>query len=175
MPVQKQFTKEIIFNDDIEITYPEGGGTFTARYLSRKIYLLLFLLIPAVCFASGPYGRISAGYNNTLSIGVGWSVSDNFTVGAEANAWSLLCGVVGGLDARYYFSNWCVKPFADVMIGYGLLGVTYDRQNFYDFAFRAMAGISWRRFDLGAGVTYDNFYQCWPAVTLSYTLPFKAK
>lgn len=143
--------------------------------MNKKIYLLLLLLIPAVCSASEPYGRISAGYNNTISIGAGWRFSDNLTVGAEANGWSMLCGVVGGLDARYYFSDWSVKPFADVMVGYGLLGVTYDLQNYYDFAYRAMAGINWRRFDLGAGVTYDSFYQGWPVVTLSYTIPFRAR
>ena len=118
--------------------------------MKRKIYLLILFLIPVVCSASEPYGRISAGYNNTLSVGVGWRFSDNFTLGAEANGWSSLCGVVGGLDARYYFSNRSVKPFADIMIGYGLLGLTYDCQNYYAFAYRAMAGISWRRFDLGA-------------------------
>lgn len=143
--------------------------------MKRKIYVLLLLLMPLVCSASEPYGRISAGYNNTLSIGVGCCFSENFTLGAEVNGWSLMCGVVGGLDARYYFSNWSVKPYADVMLGYGLLGMTYDCENYYDFAYRAMAGINWRRFDLGVGLTYDNFYQRWPVVTLSYTFPFKTE
>lgn len=87
--------------------------------MKKKIYLLQLLFIPVICSANEPYGRISAGYNNTISVGAGWRFSENFSLGAEATGWSSLCGVAGGLDARYYFSNWSVKPLADVMICYG--------------------------------------------------------
>ena len=143
----------------------------------KHIFILIaFLFSSAAAFAqylpSAVYVRPSIGYKNTLGLGVGYTNIKNFSVGAEVIGWSDLCGIVGGVDARYYVTYSVVRPFVDLFVGYGQLGMTYQYQSYYDFAYRAMLGINWRGFDLGGGVTYDSFYHLAPVATLSYTIPF---
>lgn len=143
--------------------------------MKKALLIIVLFFAPVVCFAGEHFGRISAGYYNTFGVAAGYSFSDNFSLGVEASAWSDFCGLIGGVDARYRFSDWTVKPFADVMVGYGMLGKTLEYEDYYDFAFRAMPGVSWKRFDLGVGVAYDSFYKLYPVATLSFNFSFCKK
>lgn len=118
---------------------------------------------------SGPYIRVGAGYYADVNIGAGYLFKSGLSVGAEATTWSQFCGVGGDVDARYRFTNKGFSPFVDVKIGYGLLGRTYENQNYYNFFTSGMAGLSWRHWDFGAGVAFDRFYKAYPVVNLSYT------
>jgi|GEM_PF-4866084 hypothetical protein len=118
---------------------------------------------------SGAYIRVGAGYYADINVGAGYMFRNGLSLGAEATTWSMFCGIGGALDARYRFTPKDFSPFVDVKLGYGLLGVDYEYENYYNCFTSAMAGISWRRWDLGAGIAYDRFYKSYPVVNLSYT------
>ena len=142
------------------------------KIMKRILAMTAALMLSALCFAGNHYGSVGIGYYNTLSIGAGYNFSDRMSVGIEVDGWSEFCGLIGGVDARYRFSDWNVKPFVDVMAGYGLLGVTYENKNYYNYACRAMTGISWKGFELGAGVAYDTYNKAWPVAMLTYSFSF---
>lgn len=126
-------------------------------------------LTSSACFALEPYGRMSVGYNNTFNLGAGCFFSDNLSAGLEFDGWSDVCGLVCGVDGRYRFGQAEIRPVADVMIGYGLLGKTYEYEDYFNFAGRTMFGLNWKTLDLCAGFVYDSFYGLHAAVSLSFT------
>lgn len=144
--------------------------------MKKTLILIILFLMPAAVHAQGAYGRVSLGHNNIVGIGAGYRFSEHFSLGIEADGWSDFCGIAGGVDARYHFSDWKVRPFADLMAGYGYLGENYNCQKCYGFVTRAMAGAGWKWLDLGAGITIDPFYKTQFVATLSFTFPsFKEK
>lgn len=118
---------------------------------------------------SGPYIRVGAGYYADINIGAGYLFPSGLSIGAEATTWSQFCGIGGDVDARYRLTNKDFSPIVDIKAGYGLLGKTIENQNYWDFFTSAMAGLSWRHWDLGAGIAYDKYYKAYPVVNLSYT------
>lgn len=124
-------------------------------------------------FTFGSYIRIGVGYYADVNIGAGYTFPFRLSVGGELTTWSSFCGKGGTVDIRYRFLNKQFSPFISAKAGYALLGQTYDYKNYSGFIYSAMAGVSWRWLDVGAGVAYDNFYGVYPMVNISYTFIIK--
>ena len=60
-------------------------------------------------------------------------------------------------------------PFVATRIGYGTLGKTLEYSNYKDNLGSIIAGLSWRRFDVGAGIIYDSFHKTEFTANLSWT------
>lgn len=154
-------------------------------FVNQKIYLfedmkkiivaLALLMACSMSFAKGPFGRISAGYNNSIGLGAGINISDKVALAAELDTWTGFTGFLGGLDARFYFTDNKVKPFFDTFVGYGYLGKSYENEKCFDSAVRSMIGVNWRHLDLGGGITYDSFNKLEAVATLSFNFSLKKK
>lgn len=126
-------------------------------------------------FQSGPYIRVGAGYYADVNVGAGYTFPFRLSVGGEVTTWSMFCGVGAMADVRYRFLDNQFSPFADVKLGYGLLGKNYECENLYGFMFSTMGGLSWRCLDIGLGIGVDDFYKVSPIANISYTFILKRK
>lgn len=126
-------------------------------------------------FQSGLYIRVGAGYFADVNVGAGYTFPFRLSVGAEVTTWSMFCGIGGMVDVRYRFIDNQFSPFADVKLGYGLLGKTYENENFNGFMFSTMGGLSWRWLDIGLGIGVDGFYSIFPMANISYTFILKKR
>lgn len=147
----------------------------------RKITILCLCLFSAVSSASA---RMSSVYSRGSGYGVRAEItvpdganvalvrqlSPRVVLGVEAAVISQMSGWAAMADARYYFQDKAFTPFADLRAGYGLIGKTIDDKDVYGLTGGATVGLSWRRLDLGFGVTYDEWSKVKPAISLSYTL-----
>lgn len=84
-----------------------------------------------------------------------------------------LTSMAGVLDARSHILDQPFTPFVDIKLGYGVLGKDIDNANCYGIVFAPTAGLSWRRFDLGAGIIYDPFHKTCFMANLSWTFNFQ--
>ena len=77
----------------------------------KKIFaLIIALLLAIICVAGNHHGRVGVGYDNILSLGAGYNVSEHFSLGVEADAWSDFCGLTGGIDPKLQLSDCKEKP-----------------------------------------------------------------
>lgn len=143
--------------------------------MKKSLILIIVFLLPVMGYAQEAYVRLSVGYNNVFGVGLGRTFSDKLFVGGEMVSWSDGCGLVGGVDCRYYFTKRAVRPFVDVMAGYGRLGETMEYRDYYDFVSRGMLGLNWKWLGLGVGLTHDPFYGAAYVVSLSCDIVPKKK
>jgi len=134
-----------------------------------------FALNASNTYKSGPYIRAGVGALTNINIGFGYYISEHLSLGVEATSANVMGGYAGVADIRYYIGKTDFRPFADVKAGYGVLGRNIDYQNVWDVMGSAMAGVSWRRIDLGVGATFDAWNDFLPLVNISYTIPFGRK
>lgn len=120
--------------------------------------------------AAGCFFRVGGGTPTNINVGFGYRFAPQISLAAEVKAYSGLTSFVGGLDARIYFSKKNLTPFVSLSADYGVLGKLYDNRDYFADSYSAMIGLSWRRFDLGVGATYDAFNQLLPFVNLSYNI-----
>lgn len=120
----------------------------------------------------GVTARIGVGAPASLELGLGYQFCPQFSLTAEAYSFSGLTAAAGVLDARYYVLDQAFTPFVDVRAGYGIMGKDMSYRDCYDYLGSVSAGISWRRFDLGAGVIYDPFHKLSVTANLSWTIRF---
>lgn len=118
--------------------------------------------------------RAGVGPDN-FDLGAGVQLNPHFAVTAEAFSFSGLTSINAVADVRYYVLDKTITPFVDVKAGYGMLGKTIEYRGYYGMVTSATAGISLRRFDLGAGVTYDEFHKAGFIANLSWTLNLRKK
>ena len=119
--------------------------------------------------------RVGAGAPINLNLGAGYRFGPHFALAAEAYSYSGLTALTGAIDARYHILDNSFTPFAAAKLGYGSLGEDYDYKNVNDFIGSLTAGVSWRGFDLGAGIIYDPFHKLGFTANLSWTYCFKIK
>ena len=120
--------------------------------------------------AAGCFFRVGGGIPTNVNVGFGYRFAPQFSLAAEVKSYSGLTSIVGGLDARIYFSKKNLTPFVSLSADYGVLGKNYDNSDYCSYSFSAMLGLSWRRFDLGFGASYDSFNYVLPFVNLSYNI-----
>ena len=149
--------------------------------------LLCKLALAAALLAAGPFsamasngigfsrshgviGRAGAGTPANFDAGFGYQFCPHFGLTAGVMGFSGLTSMAGVLDARSHILDQPFTPFVDIKLGYGVLGKDIDNANCYGIVFAPTAGLSWRRFDLGVGATYDAFNQLLPFVNLSYNI-----
>lgn len=123
----------------------------------------------------GTIGRIGVGAPANFEIGLGYQFNKYFSLIAEAISFSELTAVSGVVDARWYMLNESLTPYADAKIGAGVLGKDIDNKNCFGPIGSIMAGLSWRRFDIGAGVIYDPFHKIEFISGLTWTCNFGRK
>lgn len=119
--------------------------------------------------------RIGAGIPSNFNMGAGYRFCPHFSVDAELFSYSGLTTFTGAVDARYYILDKSLTPFIAAKIGYGTLGKTMEYSTYRNALGSLTAGISWRRFDLGAGIIYDPFHRVEFTANLSFTYCFKRK
>ena len=120
----------------------------------------------------GTIARIGAGVPANFEAGIGYRFCPQFELAAEAFSYSGLTAITAALDARYHILDRSFTPFVDTKIGYGTLGVNIENQNYNNCFGSITAGLSWRRFDLGAGVVFDPFHKVEFISALSWTFCF---
>ncbi len=120
----------------------------------------------------GVIGRIGAGIPANAEIGLGYQFNWLFALTAEAYSFSGLTSIGGAVDARWYVTPEDFTPYADLKVGYALLGTNMEYQNCYGAFSAVTAGLSWRWFDLGAGITYDPFHKVEFTASLTWTFNF---
>ena len=123
----------------------------------------------------GVIARIGAGTPANFDLGVGYRFSPHFALAAEAYSYSGLTTITGVIDGRYHILDNAFTPFVDAKIGYGSLGKTAEYMNYKDILGSLTAGLSWRGFDLGAGIVYDSFHKLEFTANLSWTYCFATK
>lgn len=121
----------------------------------------------------GTIGRIGVGAPTNFEIGVGYQFNKYFALTAEALTFSGLTSIAGVVDARWYMTKEVLTPYADAKLGFGLLGETLEYENYFGPVGSVTAGISWRRFDLGAGIIYDPFHKLGFTSSLTWTYNFR--
>lgn len=120
----------------------------------------------------GVIARIGAGVPANFEAGIGYRFCPQFELAAEAFSYSGLTAMTGALDARCHILDRSFTPYVDAKIGYGTLGVDIENQNYNNFHGSITAGLSWRRFDLGAGAVFDPFHKVEFISALSWTFCF---
>ena len=120
--------------------------------------------------AAGWFFRIGGGVPANINAGIGYRFAPQFSLTAELKTYSGLTSIVGGIDARFYFTKKNLTPFIVLNADYGCLGKTLDYRDYWADSYSFMLGLSWRRFDLGLGVSYDTFSHHLPLVNLSYNI-----
>ena len=120
--------------------------------------------------AAGWFFRIGGGVPANINAGIGYRFAPQFSLTAELKTYSGLTSIVGGIDARFYFTKKNLTPFIALNADYGCLGKTLDYRDYWADSYSFMLGLSWRRFDLGLGVSYDTFSHLLPLVNLSYNI-----
>lgn len=118
----------------------------------------------------GALVRIGAGAPANAEFGFGYQLNPHCSLAAEAYSFWGLTTFTGALDARYYFMDQAFTPFVGAKAGYGLLGKTMSYRDCYDFMGTALAGLSWRGLDLGAGVIYDPFHGAQFTASLNWNI-----
>ena len=154
------------------------------KHISLKIMIAASLLV-ACSFSAmadnsiggfsrskGAIGRIGAGAPANLEIGLGYQFNEHFALTAGALSFSGLTAVTGVVDARWYMLNETFTPYADARIGAGILGKNMENQNCLGPIGSITAGLSWRRFDIGAGVICDPFHKVEFISSLTWTCNF---
>lgn len=124
---------------------------------------------------NGVIARIGAGAPANLNLGAGYRFNSHFALAMEAFSYSGLTTLAGAVDARYHVLDNALTPFISAKIGYGSLGKTLEYKDYKDLLYAWTAGISWRGFDLGAGIIYDSFHQLGFTANLSWTYCFRIK
>lgn len=119
---------------------------------------------------SGVTARIGAGAPANFNLGLGYQFGPHLSLTGEAFSYSGLTTMTGTVDARYYVYDRCFTPFLEVRAGYGVLGTTYENKKYCDALGSMSAGLSWRRFDLGAGVIFDSFHKAEFTAGISWTV-----
>ncbi len=122
--------------------------------------------------SKGTIGRIGVGAPANFEIGLGYQFNKYFSLTAEALSYSGLTSVAGVVDARWYMLDKTLTPYADARIGAGLLGKNVENQNCFGPVGSVTAGLSWRRFDIGAGVICDPFHKVEFTSSLTWTYNF---
>ncbi|MCQ2188023.1 MAG: hypothetical protein MJY73_06715 [Bacteroidales bacterium] len=122
--------------------------------------------------SKGTIGRIGVGAPANFEIGLGYQFNRYFSLTAEALSFSGLTAVAGVVDARWYMLDKTLTPFADAKIGAGILGKDIDNQNCFGPIGSITAGLSWRRFDIGAGIICDPFHKVEFTSSLTWTYNF---
>lgn len=154
----KKITKILITALVLAVSFPANaadGGEFTR--------------------GNGIIARIGAGVPSNFNIGAGYRFNPHFALAAEAYSYSGLTALTGVIDARYHILDNVITPFAAAKIGYGTLGMTIENNSYKDVLGSLTAGLSWRGFDLGAGVIYDTYHKTEFTVNISWTYCFKIK
>lgn len=146
----------------------------------KKLILsvIVIVLATASVIASSPYGsgsylRVGAGFPDNINVGVGYDITGNLSLGIEATSVNALGGYAGAFDLRYHLGESTIRPFVDMTVGYGVLGRTIDYKNHFDLVSSVSAGVGYRRFDFGIGLTYDSWNDVMPLVSISYTIPLR--
>ena len=121
----------------------------------------------------GVIARIGAGAPANFDLGAGYRFNPHFALAIETYSYSGLTTFTGVMDARYHILDNAFTPFVATKIGYGKLGMTMDYWTYKDFLGSLTAGLSWRGFDLGAGILYDSFHKMEFTANLSWTYCFK--
>ena len=119
--------------------------------------------------------RVGAGAPANFNIGAGYRFNPHFSIAGEVFSYSGLTTVTGVADARYYILDKNMTPFVAAKIGYGTLGRTIENTAYRNALGSLTAGLSWRGFDLGAGIIYDPFHKMEFTANLSWTYCFKRK
>ena len=119
--------------------------------------------------------RVGAGAPANFNIGAGYRFNPHFSLVGEAFSYSGLTAFTGAIDARYYILDKSLTPFVAAEIGYGTLGMTMENSAYRNALGSLTAGLSWRGFDLGAGIIYDPFHKMEFTANLSWTYCFKRK
>ena len=155
--------------------------TMKQRFLLTAVILAVFAFPSGAAEPGDNYrgqgmiARIGIGAPANVEIGIGYQFCPNFALTAEAFSYSGMTAMTGALDARYYMTEKQCSPFLGARLGYGTLGKSVDNQNFNDMFESVTAGISWHRFDLGAGIIYDSFHKAQFIAGLSWTICLKGK
>lgn len=113
--------------------------------------------------------RVGAGAPANFNVGAGFRFNPHLTLTGEVFSYSGLTTLTGVIDARYYVLDNGFTPFVATRIGYGTLGKTLEYSNYKDNLGSIIAGLSWRRFDVGAGIIYDSFHKTEFTANLSWT------
>lgn len=149
--------------------------------MNKRLYALVFAFLclslsveAGNCFksprAEGCFFRVGGGAPTNINVGFGYRFAPQFSLTAEVKAYSGLTSLAGGLDARVYFLDKNLTPFVSLNADYGFLGKTLDNHDFWGDCYGFLVGLSWRRFDLGVGASYDGFNHHLPIVNLSYNI-----
>ena len=120
----------------------------------------------------GVIARIGAGAPANFNVGLGYRFCPHFELAAEVFSYSGLTTITGVLDARYHILDRPLTPFVAAKAGYGVLGTTLEYQNYSNLLGVLTAGMSWKGFDLGAGLVYDPFHRFGFTANLSWTYRF---
>lgn len=123
----------------------------------------------------GVIARIGAGAPANFDLGAGYRFNSHFALAVEAYSYSGLTTFTGVMDARYHILDNALTPFVATKIGYGELGITMEYATYKDILGSLTAGLSWRGFDLGAGIIYDSFHKVEFTANLSWTYCFKIR
>ena len=163
----------------------EHFGFWGRKSVSLSVLIvLLAIVIPYSSYAANGDGysrekgvivRLGAGAPLNLDLGAGYRFNPHFALAVEACSYSGLTTLTGVLDARYHILDKDFTPFVAARIGYGSLGKTVKYQNYYNALGSLTAGLSWRGFDLGAGVIYDPFHRFQFTANISWTYCFVIK
>ncbi|MCQ2162697.1 MAG: hypothetical protein MJY86_05415 [Bacteroidales bacterium] len=121
----------------------------------------------------GVIARIGAGTPANFDLGAGYRFNPHFALAMEAYSYSGLTTFAGVMDARYHILDSAFTPFVATKIGYGELGMTIEYGTYQDILGSLTAGLSWRGFDLGAGIIYDSFHKMGFTANLSWTYCFR--
>lgn len=124
---------------------------------------------------SGVITRIGAGALENIDLGVGYRFNPHFALAIEAYSYYGLTTFTGVVDARYHILDNAFTPFVATKIGYGKLGMTVEYWTYRNVLGSLTAGLSWRGFDLGAGIIYEPFHKIEFTANLSWTYCFKSK
>lgn len=153
--------------------------------MALSVLALFFMVIPShhtnaangdgFSREKGIITRIGAGAPANFDLGAGYRFNPHFALAIEAYSYSGLTTFTGVMDARYHILDSSFTPFVATKLGYGKLGMTMEYRTYYDLLGSLTAGISWRGFDLGAGIIYDSFHKMEFTANISWTYCFKTR
>lgn len=154
-----------------------------AAALSMLAALMMIVAAPSAHAANGNgfsrekgvIARVGAGAPANFNLGVGYRFNPHFALTMEAYSYSGLTAITGAIDARYYLLKNAITPFVSAKIGYGALGMTAECMKYKDVMSSMTTGLSWRRFDLGAGIIHDPFHKLEYTANLSWAYCFVIK